>query len=152
MNRLGSDSWGKAKEKAEARARDTAVELLDVYARRAKSVGFSYLAYEDEYQKFSNEFNFEETPDQRQAIASVRKDLLEKNLMDRLICGDVGFGKTEVSMRAAFSAMINAKQVVVLVPPLFLHNSTYRHLEIDSRIGHSKLKSFQDLKRRRNKK
>ena len=129
LNRLGSDSWGKAKEKAEARARDTAVELLDVYARRAKSVGFSYLAYEDEYQKFSNEFNFEETPDQRQAIASVRKDLLEKNLMDRLICGDVGFGKTEVSMRAAFSAMINAKQVVVLVPTTLLaqqHLSTFR--------------------------
>ena len=129
LNRLGSDSWGKAKEKAEARARDTAVELLDVYARRAKSVGFSYLAYEDEYQKFSNEFNFEETPDQRQAIASVRKDLLEKNLMDRLICGDVGFGKTEVSMRAAFSAMINAKQVVVLVPTTLLAVS-YTHLTL----------------------
>ena len=129
LNRLGSDQWDTARKKAVAKARDTAVELLDVYSRRASSIGFSYRPFEVEYQQFCSEFKFEETADQLQAIDAVRNDLLDKKLMDRLICGDVGFGKTEVAMRAAFTAMVNAKQVVILVPTTLLaqqHLTTFR--------------------------
>ena len=120
LSRLGTDKWTKAKEKAASQIRDTAAELLDIYARRAARVGFSCEANEEDYRKFSSDFPFEETADQLEAIDAVRRDLLSQQPMDRLVCGDVGFGKTEVAMRAAFTVISSGKQVVVLVPTTLL--------------------------------
>ena len=93
-----------------------AAELLDIYARRAAREGFAHQTYGQAYQKFSANFPFEETDDQKQAIVRVLEDMAAAKPMDRLVCGDVGFGKTEVAMRAAFTAVHNEKQVAVLVP------------------------------------
>ncbi|MGB0360116.1 MAG: CarD family transcriptional regulator, partial [Endozoicomonas sp.] len=116
LHRLGSEQWTKARRKAAEKARDVAVELLDIYARRETRTGFAFAPPEQNYLAFSAGFPFEETPDQQQAIASVIKDMCEPKPMDRLVCGDVGFGKTEVAMRAAFLAAQNGKQVAILVP------------------------------------
>lgn len=126
LNRLGTDKWDKAKEKAAKQVRDTAVELLDIYSRRAAQVGFACSDNAEEYAQFCREFPFEETADQREAIEAVRRDLLSPQPMDRLVCGDVGFGKTEVAMRAAFTAVSSGKQVVILVPTTLL---AQQHLE-----------------------
>ena len=126
LNRLGTDKWGKAKEKAAKQVRDTAVELLDIYSRRAARKGFACDSNEEDYQKFSSDFAFETTADQQEAIEAVRRDLLSAQPMDRLVCGDVGFGKTEVAMRAAFTAVSSGKQVVVLVPTTLL---AHQHLQ-----------------------
>ena len=126
LNRLGSDKWDKAKEKAAKQVRDTAVELLDIYSRRAAQVGFACTDHAEDYAQFCREFPFEETPDQREAIDAVRRDLLSAQPMDRLVCGDVGFGKTEVAMRAAFTAVSSGKQVAILVPTTLL---AQQHLE-----------------------
>ncbi|WP_339891782.1 transcription-repair coupling factor [uncultured Alteromonas sp.] len=120
LNSLGSDAWSKAKQKAAEKVRDVAAELLDVYARRAAKPGFAYNIEWDEYQKFADSFPFEETPDQAQAIAAVIHDMGSPHAMDRLVCGDVGFGKTEVAMRAAFLAANQGKQVAILVPTTLL--------------------------------
>lgn len=126
LNRLGSDKWDKAREKAAKQVRDTAVELLDIYSRRAARQGFACEDNQEDYRKFCSDFAFEETPDQQEAIDAVRRDLLSPQPMDRLVCGDVGFGKTEVAMRAAFTAVSSGKQVVVLVPTTLL---AHQHLE-----------------------
>jgi transcription-repair coupling factor (superfamily II helicase) len=126
LNRLGTDKWVKAKEKAAKQVRDTAVELLDIYSRRAARKGFACDSNEEDYQKFSSDFAFETTADQQEAIEAVRRDLLSAQPMDRLVCGDVGFGKTEVAMRAAFTAVSSGKQVVVLVPTTLL---AHQHLQ-----------------------
>ena len=126
LNHLGSDKWDKAKEKAAKQVRDTAVELLDIYSRRAARNGFSCHPNEQDYLSFSSDFSFEETADQQQAIDAVRNDLLSPQPMDRLVCGDVGFGKTEVAMRAAFTAVSSGKQVVILVPTTLL---AHQHLQ-----------------------
>ena len=126
LNHLGSDKWEKAKQKAVKQVRDTAVELLDIYSRRAARKGFACDANETDYMSFCSDFTFEETADQQQAIDAVRHDLLSPQPMDRLICGDVGFGKTEVAMRAAFTAVSSGKQVVILVPTTLL---AHQHLE-----------------------
>ena len=126
LNHLGSDRWEKAKQKAAKQVRDTAVELLDIYSRRASRQGFACQANEQDYLSFSADFAFEETPDQQEAIDAVRRDLLSPQPMDRLVCGDVGFGKTEVAMRAAFTAVSSGKQVVILVPTTLL---AHQHLE-----------------------
>ena len=126
LNRLGTDKWDKAKEKAAKQVRDTAVELLDIYSRRAAREGFACDSNEEDYQKFSSDFTFETTADQQEAIEAVRRDLLSGQPMDRLVCGDVGFGKTEVAMRAAFTAVSSGKQVVVLVPTTLL---AHQHLQ-----------------------
>ena len=126
LNRLGTDKWDKAKEKAAKQVRDTAVELLDIYSRRAARKGFACDSNEEDYQKFSSDFAFETTADQQEAIEAVRRDLLSAQPMDRLVCGDVGFGKTEVAMRAAFTAVSSGKQVVVLVPTTLL---AHQHLQ-----------------------
>lgn len=126
LNHLGSDKWDKAKEKAAKQVRDTAVELLDIYSRRAARNGFSCHPNEQDYFSFSSDFSFEETADQQQAIDAVRNDLLSPQPMDRLVCGDVGFGKTEVAMRAAFTAVSSGKQVVILVPTTLL---AHQHLQ-----------------------
>ncbi len=120
LHRLGSDQWDKAKTKAAEKIRDTAAELLDIYARREAKKGFSYADPDKNYQVFSSDFPFEETPDQQIAIDAVFKDMTSSKPMDRLICGDVGFGKTEVAMRAAFIAVHSGKQVAVLVPTTLL--------------------------------
>lgn len=125
LHKLGSDSWDKAKRKAAEKVRDTAAELLDIYARRAARKGFAFADPGAAYQAFSASFPFEETPDQEQAIANVRKDMLASTPMDRLVCGDVGFGKTEVAMRAAFIAVQSGKQVAMLVPTTLLAQQHY---------------------------
>jgi len=126
LNRLGTDKWDKAKEKAAKQVRDTAVELLDIYSRRAARSGFACSENEEDYRTFSSDFPFEETADQQEAIDAVRRDLLSAQPMDRLVCGDVGFGKTEVAMRAAFTVVSSGKQVVILVPTTLL---AHQHLQ-----------------------
>ena len=120
LHKLGTEQWQKAKSKAAKQARDVAAELLDIHARRAATVGRSYTINQNEYLAFSNGFPFEETPDQEAAIHSVLEDLTNPQPMDRVVCGDVGFGKTEVAMRAAFAVANNSKQVAVLVPTTLL--------------------------------
>ncbi|MEH6491071.1 transcription-repair coupling factor [Halopseudomonas sp.] len=125
LHRLGSETWQKAKRKAAEKVRDVAAELLDVYARRAARAGFSFSAPERDYQSFADDFPFEETADQEAAISAVLQDMTNPQPMDRLVCGDVGFGKTEVAMRAAFLAVHSGKQVAVLVPTTLLAQQHY---------------------------
>lgn len=120
LHRLGNVAWSKAKRKAAEKARDTAAELLNLYAQRAAQSGFKFAISTDDYQEFIKGFGYEETPDQEQAIHAVLSDLTQAKPMDRLICGDVGFGKTEVALRAAFVAVMSGKQVAVLVPTTLL--------------------------------
>ncbi|EGV35602.1 transcription-repair coupling factor [Neisseria weaveri] len=120
LHRLGTAAWGKAKRKAAEKARDTAAELLNLYAQRAAQEGFKFQFNELDYQAFSDGFGYEETEDQAAAIAAVLKDLTQGKPMDRLVCGDVGFGKTEVALRAAFVAVMGGKQVAVLAPTTLL--------------------------------
>jgi transcription-repair coupling factor (superfamily II helicase) len=124
-NTLGSEKWSKAKQQALKKIRDIAAELLALYAKRAARPGFVYQLPQQDYHKFTELFPFEETPDQQEAINAVIGDMTAERHMDRLICGDVGFGKTEVAMRAAFIAAINNKQVVVLVPTTILAQQHY---------------------------
>lgn len=126
MHRLGSEQWEKARRKASERASDVAAQLLEVYARREARQGFAHQIDPLEYERFAAAFPFEETPDQASAIAAVCADMSTAKVMDRLVCGDVGFGKTEVAMRAAFIASQNCKQVAVLVPTTLLAQQHYR--------------------------
>ncbi len=125
LHRLGSETWQKAKRKAAEQVRDVAAELLDIYARRAAREGYAFEDPQLDYETFSAGFPFEETPDQQAAIEAVRNDMLAPKPMDRLICGDVGFGKTEVAMRAAFIAVHSGRQVAVLVPTTLLAQQHY---------------------------
>lgn len=127
LHRLGSGQWQKEKKKAQEKIHDAAVELLDIYAKREARQGFSCQPPDAEYQAFAAAFPFEETPDQTQAIQQVIKDMESSRPMDRLICGDVGFGKTEVAMRACFLAVQNRKQVCVLVPTTLLAGQHYEN-------------------------
>jgi transcription-repair coupling factor (superfamily II helicase) len=120
LHKLGSGQWEKAKRKAAKQVRDTAAELLDLYARRAARQGFAFPLTARDFEAFSAAFPFEETPDQAAAIEAVVKDMTTGRPMDRLVCGDVGFGKTEVAMRAAFVAVAAGKQVAILVPTTLL--------------------------------
>ena len=120
LHRLGSETWQKVKKKATEQVNDIAAEILDVHARRAAKQGTSFDVNTDEYNLFASTFPFEETPDQQQAIDSVIADMASIKPMDRVVCGDVGFGKTEVAMRAAFIAANSGKQVVILVPTTLL--------------------------------
>ena len=125
LHRLGSEIWQKAKRKAAEQVRDVAAELLDIYARRAAREGYAFADPKADYTTFSAGFPFEETPDQQAAIEAVYSDMLSAKPMDRLVCGDVGFGKTEVAMRAAFIAVHGGKQVAVLVPTTLLAQQHY---------------------------
>ncbi|WAJ69608.1 transcription-repair coupling factor [Catenovulum adriaticum] len=125
LNKLSSDAWDKAKRKALEKVRDVAADLLDIYARRSAKPGFSFKLDKNDYRKFSAGFPFEETEDQQNAIQNVLSDMKSANAMDRLVCGDVGFGKTEVAMRAAFAAVSESKQVAVLVPTTLLAQQHY---------------------------
>jgi transcription-repair coupling factor (superfamily II helicase) len=120
LHRLGSDQWEKARRKAAKKASDVAAQLLEVYARREARRGFQFSSDAQDYEQFASAFPFEETPDQAAAIDAVIEDMCSERVMDRLVCGDVGFGKTEVAMRASFVAAQNNKQVAVLVPTTLL--------------------------------
>ncbi|OFM04936.1 transcription-repair coupling factor [Neisseria sp. HMSC074B07] len=120
LHKLGSGAWNKAKRKAAEKARDTAAELLNLYAQRVAQSGHKFEINELDYQAFADGFGYEETEDQAAAIAAVIKDLTQAKPMDRLVCGDVGFGKTEVALRAAFVAVMGGKQVAVLAPTTLL--------------------------------
>jgi transcription-repair coupling factor (superfamily II helicase) len=120
INRLGSDHWQRAKRKAIEQACDVAAELLEIYAKRATKKGFAFPTPDQHYEAFCMGFPFEETPDQKRAIDQVIEDLTSSKPMDRMVCGDVGFGKTEVALRATFLAIQANKQVAILVPTTLL--------------------------------
>ena len=120
LHKLGTDQWARARKRAAEQIRDVAAELLDLYARRKAQQGLALAVSESDYQSFANAFPFEETEDQAQAIEQVLADLRSERPMDRIVCGDVGFGKTEVAMRAAFVAAQAGKQVAVLAPTTLL--------------------------------
>ena len=120
LHKLGSLNWSNAKRKATKKAYDIAAELLELNAKRAMKKTLGYEINEFEYEKFRSEFIYDETEDQKKAIEDVIEDLCSEKLMDRLVCGDVGFGKTEIALRAAFICASNYKQVVVLAPTTLL--------------------------------
>ncbi len=129
LHRLGSEQWQKAKRKAAEKVRDVAAELLDIYARRAARQGYCFTDPKEDLELFAAEFPFEETADQHNAIHAVFADMIHDQPMDRLVCGDVGFGKTEVAMRAAFIAVHNQKQVAILVPTTLLAQQHYENFK-----------------------
>ncbi|WP_309678381.1 transcription-repair coupling factor [Polaromonas sp.] len=128
MHRLGSGQWEKAKRKAAEQIRDSAAELLNIYARRAAREGHAFRYSPGDYEAFANDFGFDETADQRAAIHAVIQDMISPRPMDRLVCGDVGFGKTEVALRAAFIAITGGKQVALLAPTTLLAEQHYQTL------------------------
>ena len=127
LHKLGTEQWSKAKKKAMERARDVAAELLDIHAKRAARQGFAFAVDNTDYHAFAAAFPFEETPDQLSAIDAIIQDMVNPQPMDRVVCGDVGFGKTEVAMRAAFIAVQSGKQVAVLVPTTLLAQQHYQN-------------------------
>ena len=133
LHRLGSGQWEKAKRKAAEQVRDTAAELLNLYARRAAREGYAFRFSAHDYEAFAASFGFEETPDQKAAIHAVIQDMVSPKPMDRLVCGDVGFGKTEVALRAAFVAVTGGKQVAILAPTTLLAEQHYQN--ISDRFG-----------------
>ncbi|MBO1926695.1 transcription-repair coupling factor [Thiomicrorhabdus sp. 6S2-11] len=149
LHQLGSDKWDKAKQKAAQKAHDVAAELLDIYAQRAARKGLAFETDEEAYARFAASFPFEETPDQFIAIESVIADMKSDKPMDRLVCGDVGFGKTEVAMRAAFIAAHAGKQVAMLVPTTLLaqqHFENFRNRFSEWPIRIEVLSRFQSAK------
>jgi transcription-repair coupling factor (superfamily II helicase) len=128
LHKLGSGQWEKAKRRAAEQVRDTAAELLNLYARRAAREGHAFRYSAHDYEAFAASFGFEETVDQRAAIHAVVQDLISPRPMDRLVCGDVGFGKTEVALRAAFVAVMGGKQVAVLAPTTLLAEQHYQNI------------------------
>ena len=126
LHELGSKDWDKAKKRAARQAHDTAAELLNLYAQRAARQGHAFAFTPHDYEAFADGFPFEETADQQAAIDAVIADLTAGRPMDRLVCGDVGFGKTEVALRAAFVAIADGKQVAVLVPTTLLAEQHFK--------------------------
>ena len=129
LHKLGNEAWAKSRQKVAEKIRDVAAELLDVYAQREAKKGFAFKYDREEFQQFAATFPFEETYDQEMAINAVISDMCQPKAMDRLVCGDVGFGKTEVAMRAAFLAVMNHKQVAVLVPTTLLAQQHYENFK-----------------------
>jgi len=149
LHRLGSGQWEKAKRRAARKARDTAAELLNLYAQRAARKGYAFTVKDHDYQAFADGFPFEETVDQAAAIAAVIGDLTRGKPMDRLVCGDVGFGKTEVALRAAFVAVSEGKQVAVLVPTTLLaeqHHQTFSDRFAEWPVKLAELSRFRSAK------
>ena len=128
FHKLGSDTWFKARQKAQEKAYDVAAELLEVQAMRMARQGFSFNEPDDGYSAFAADFKFEETPDQQHVIDDVISDMINSKPMDRLVCGDVGFGKTEIAMRACYMAVASNKQVALLVPTTLLAQQHYQNL------------------------
>ena len=152
LHRLGSDQWAKAKKRAISKIRDVAAELLDVYARRAARPGHRFRWPEAEYRQFENGFPFELTDDQAATIGEVLADLESGKPMDRIVCGDVGFGKTEVALRASFAAVHDGKQVAILVPTTLLaqqHGQTFRDRFADWPIRVEVLSRFNSARQTR---
>ena len=146
LHRLGGDAWEKAKSRARQKAHDAAVEILELQALRAARKGHAFPAHDDHYLAFADAFPFEETPDQERAITEVISDIESSKPMDRLVCGDVGFGKTEVALRAAFMAIHGNKQVAVLVPTTLLAQQHYQNFAdrfADSAVNVRLLSRFQ---------
>jgi transcription-repair coupling factor (superfamily II helicase) len=149
LHRLGTDQWQKEKKKAAEKIHDVAIELLEIYAKREIQKGFACQFDSNEYQLFASAFPFDETVDQQTAIVQIIKDMTSAKPMDRLICGDVGFGKTEVAMRAAFIATQNNKQVCILVPTTLLagqHYETFRDRFADFPVRVELLSRFRNAK------
>ena len=149
LHTLGSEQWDKAKKKAAAQVHDTAAELLNLYAQRAARIGHAFGLKQHDYEAFSEGFPFEETPDQAAAIKATLDDLTSGKPMDRLVCGDVGFGKTEVALRAAFVAVADGKQVAVLVPTTLLaeqHFNTFTDRFADWPVKIAELSRFRSAK------
>jgi transcription-repair coupling factor (superfamily II helicase) len=149
LHKLGSGQWDKAKARAARQVRDTAAELLALYARRAARLGHSFAVGQHDLEAFAAGFGFEETPDQAQAIEAVIADMVSGKPMDRLVCGDVGFGKTEVALRAAFVAVADGKQVVILCPTTLLaeqHFQTFSDRFADWPIKLAELSRFRSSK------
>jgi transcription-repair coupling factor (superfamily II helicase) len=129
LHKLGGEAWEKAKRRALAKAHDAAAELLEIYALRAARQGHAFPLPDEHYQSFAGAFPFEETPDQERAIQEVLQDMQSTKPMDRLVCGDVGFGKTEVAIRATFLAVMGKAQVVVLVPTTLLAQQHFQNFQ-----------------------
>jgi len=149
LHKLGTDQWAKARKRAAEQIRDVAAELLDLYAQRQARRGPSLPTRELEYQAFASSFPFEETADQAEAIRQVMEDLNSEKHMDRVVCGDVGFGKTEVAMRAAFIAAQAGKHVAVLVPTTLLaeqHTNNFRDRFADWPVRIESLSRFRTSK------
>lgn len=149
LHKLGNNNWSKAKQKAAEKARDTAAELLNLYAQRAAQNGFKFEINESDYRAFADGFGYEETEDQAAAIVAVLKDLTQSKPMDRLVCGDVGFGKTEVALRAAFVAVMGGKQVTVLAPTTLLveqHTKNFSDRFADFPVKIGQLSRFNSTK------
>jgi transcription-repair coupling factor (superfamily II helicase) len=149
LHKLGTTAWDKAKRRAMQQVRDTAAELLNLYAQRATRKGYAFKLSPHDYEAFAAGFGFEETPDQAAAITTVINDLQSGKPMDRLICGDVGFGKTEVALRAAFVAAMDGKQVAVLVPTTLLaeqHFQNFSNRFADLPIKIAELSRFRSAK------
>jgi transcription-repair coupling factor (superfamily II helicase) len=149
LHKLGSGQWDKAKARAARQVRDTAAELLALYAKRAARLGHAFSVKQNDLEAFADGFGFEETPDQAAAIESVLADMAAGKPMDRLVCGDVGFGKTEVALRAAFAAVADSKQVVILCPTTLLaeqHFQTFADRFADWPIRTAELSRFRSTK------
>ncbi|ARP95950.1 transcription-repair coupling factor [Bordetella genomosp. 13] len=149
LHQLGSGQWDKARRKAARQVRDTAAELLALYAQRAAREGYSFKLPLSDYEAFAEGFGFEETPDQSAAIQAVILDMTSGRPMDRLVCGDVGFGKTEVALRAAFLAIANGKQVALLCPTTLLaeqHAQTFSDRFADWPVRVVELSRFRSSK------
>jgi len=149
LHQLGSGQWEKARRKAARQARDTAAELLDLYARRAARQGHTFKLSRSDYEAFAESFGFEETPDQAAAIHAVIQDMTSGKPMDRLVCGDVGFGKTEVALRAAFVAVADGKQVALLCPTTLLaeqHAANFANRFADWPVQVAELSRFRSAK------
>jgi transcription-repair coupling factor (superfamily II helicase) len=149
LHRLGSEQWAKARHRAAKKVRDVAAELLDLYSRREAREGFGFKLDQAMYADFSSSFPYEETPDQQRSINAVLEDMVSTRPMDRVVCGDVGFGKTEVALRAAFLAVQGGKQVALLVPTTLLaqqHHSTFTDRFADWPVRIELLSRFRSTK------
>lgn len=149
LNKLNGNEWNKAKSKARSAVKEMAINLLELYAQREKAQGFAYPEDNLWQNEFEEKFPYEETPDQTQSIREVKLDMMKSRPMDRLLCGDVGYGKTEVALRAAFKAVSNGKQVAVLVPTTILaqqHFNTFRERFRDYPFSIEMLSRFRSVK------
>lgn len=149
LNKLNGNEWNKAKSKVKSAVKEMAFNLLELYAKREKAQGFTYPEDSFWQKEFEDRFPYEETPDQLQSILEVKKDMMKQRPMDRLLCGDVGYGKTEVALRAAFKAVTSGKQVAVLVPTTILaqqHYNTFRERFMDYPVKIEMLSRFRSAK------
>jgi len=149
LNKLNGNEWNKAKAKARSAVKEMAINLLELYAQREKARGYAFPEDSLWQNEFEEKFPYEETPDQTQSITEVKQDMMKEKPMDRLLCGDVGYGKTEVALRAAFKAVSNGKQVAVLVPTTILaqqHFNTFRERFKDYPFTIEMLSRFRSVK------